>query len=216
MIIEKIPLPGMPEAAEVAALMDAHGIAFQKIARVNWPEDYPECPNVMFRIAHSDTMLLLNYVVSETHVRAVAEHDGGRVWEDSCCEFFVEPFGDGLYYNFECNCGEKLLLACGEGRENRRLAPPDTMSAVSRCTTFGNRLFANSCASDTWQLSMVIPVSAFFLHPGARRLPDTIRANFYKCGDLLPTPHYLSWAPIDAPRPDFHRPDSFVPLSLRR
>jgi hypothetical protein len=38
------------------------------------------------------------------------------------------------------------------------------------------------------------------------------RGNFYKCGDKLPVPHYLSWAPIATPRPDFHRPEYFDTL----
>ena len=35
------------------------------------------------------------------------------------------------------------------------------------------------------------------------------RGNFYKCGDGLPVPHFVSWAPIDTPNPDFHRPEFF-------
>lgn len=34
-------------------------------------------------------------------------------------------------------------------------------------------------------------------------------ANFYKCGDDLPAPYYLSWNKIIAPKPDFHYPDFF-------
>ena len=36
-------------------------------------------------------------------------------------------------------------------------------------------------------------------------LPKKIRANFYKCGDKTAHPHYVSWAPINTPQPDFHR-----------
>ena len=32
---------------------------------------------------------------------------------------------------------------------------------------------------------------------------------FYKCGDKLQTPHFLSWNPIDLPKPDFHCPAFF-------
>ena len=40
----------------------------------------------------------------------------------------------------------------------------------------------------------------------------TMRANFYKCGDLLPRPHFLSWNAISLPRPDFHCPEFFGTL----
>ena len=36
-----------------------------------------------------------------------------------------------------------------------------------------------------------------------------VKGNVYKCGDMLPHPHFLSFFPIDLPKPDFHRPDFF-------
>ena len=36
-----------------------------------------------------------------------------------------------------------------------------------------------------------------------------MRANFYKCGDKLTTPHFLSWNKIDLPSPCFHCPPFF-------
>ena len=37
------------------------------------------------------------------------------------------------------------------------------------------------------------------------------RMNLYKCGDDLSHPHFLSWQPIEAPKPNFH-----LPAFLRR
>ena len=48
-----------------------------------------------------------------------------------------------------------------------------------------------------------------FSHEMADLNGKTMRANFYKCGDLLQTPHFLSWAPIDLPQPKFHCPEFF-------
>ena len=39
-----------------------------------------------------------------------------------------------------------------------------------------------------------------------------IRANFYKCGDELDKPHYLSWNPINLEKPNFHCPEFFGTL----
>ena len=39
-------------------------------------------------------------------------------------------------------------------------------------------------------------------------------ANFYKCGDDTPQPHFISWSPIDLPKPDFHAPQFFGVLEL--
>ena len=41
-----------------------------------------------------------------------------------------------------------------------------------------------------------------------------MKANFYKCGDRLKQQHYLSWNPIDLPRPNFHCPEFFGELTF--
>ena len=46
-----------------------------------------------------------------------------------------------------------------------------------------------------WEVALVIPYSAFFLHDITSLDGKTLRANFYKCGDKLQTPHFLSWNP---------------------
>jgi hypothetical protein len=35
------------------------------------------------------------------------------------------------------------------------------------------------------------------------------RANFYKCGDKTSHPHWLTWAPVEFPKPNFHLPGFF-------
>ena len=52
-------------------------------------------------------------------------------------------------------------------------------------------------------------VPEFALKPGVE-----IRANCYKCGDLTPKPHYLSWNPVVNPTPDFHRSCDFGAMIL--
>jgi hypothetical protein len=62
-----------------------------------------------------------------------------------------------------------------------------------------------------WWLEMEVPFALL----GAEGTPNTLRANLYKCGDLLRTPHYLSWSPIEAAKPDFHRPEQFGTLIIK-
>jgi hypothetical protein len=61
-----------------------------------------------------------------------------------------------------------------------------------------------------------IPYSTFFLHDIKTLEGQTIRANFYKCGDKLQSPHYLSWNPISLPKPNFHCPDFFGILHFEK
>ncbi len=79
----------------------------------------------------------------------------------------------------------------------------------------------------TWSLSAVIPseclAAALSSESESSRAHDArshvhvdllaprsaLRGNFYKCGDKLPQPHWLSAFPIDTDIPNFHRPDCF-------
>ena len=65
----------------------------------------------------------------------------------------------------------------------------------------------------TWDVAMIIPLDLIGVNPES--LPDTLKANFYKCGDLTSHPHYLSWSPIGTPKPDFHRPEYFGELIIK-
>lgn len=200
------------EAAEVPALLDREGVEWQPIGCVNWPEAYPYAPRVAFRMAHTGQQLLIHYRVREYSVAAVAPHDCGRVWEDSCCEFFSVPAADGYYYNMECNCAGTLLVAAGTGREEREHAPQSVLEKVLRWSSLGRRPFAERIGEVEWELALIVPAATYFRHSIAAFDGLTMRANFYKCGDKLSRPHFLSWNPIAIGKPDFHRPDFFGTL----
>lgn len=199
----------LPEG--VPALLDKEGVAFQVINSVNWKE-YPYCPDVKFRIAHTADAILLDYRVTEASVRAVAANDNGEVWKDACVEFFSVPANDEIYYNMECNCAGTLLIGAGAERGGRERAPQAVLDKVLRWSSLGRASFAERIGECSWELALVIPYSAFFKHKITSLDGTMIRANFYKCGDGLQTPHYLSWNPIDLKLPNFHCPQFFGEL----
>ena len=199
------------EAVAVPALLDAENVEFNSIACVNWAE-YPYQPEVKFRIAHTGDAILLHYQVTEASVRAVATADDGRVWEDACVEFFLSPESNDFYYNFECNCAGKLLLHGGPAGGDRPGAAEEVLKSVKRWASLGTEPFEERVGECSWEVALVIPTSAIFRHEIADLNGKTMRANFYKCGDLLQTPHFLSWSPIDLPQPKFHCPEFFGEL----
>jgi len=179
------------------------------IDTVNWPK-YDYCPQVRFRMAYGESAFLLQYAVKEQAVRAVAAADNGQVWKDSCVEFFVMPDDDdGIYYNFEFNCAGTCLLAAGASRNEREAAPLAVISPIRRRPSLGRHPFGERKGETEWDLALVIPYSCLFKHPDFSPAGKTVRANFYKCGDDLTVPHFLSWNPIKTDKPDFHRPDFF-------
>jgi hypothetical protein len=208
--VEKL-FPTSPlQASALPAVMDAADIAFEAIDVVNWAA-FPYKPDVRFRIAYTDTAILLHYRVTEEAVRAVYT-DGGDVWTDSCVEFFISPVDDGTYYNLESNCVGGIILGGGMPGGGRGRASGSVMREIERWASLGDKPFGERDEATTWDVALIVPLTAFYLHSVASLEGKQMRANFYKCGDKLPKPHYLSWNPIDTPRPNFHQPQFFGTL----
>lgn len=196
-------------AENIPTLLADAGVEYHQVNCVNWSDEFPYAPKINFGIAHTGSEIWLHYCVEERCIRAVAPQDNGKVWEDSCCEFFIQPATDGIYYNIECNCAGTLLVGSGSRREERQLAPQSILDQVKRWSSLGRVPFGTKDGDFKWQMALIIPVTTFFQHRIQQLDSLQVKANFYKCGDKTSTPHFLSWAPIAVPCPDFHRPDFF-------
>ena len=185
--------------------LELEGARFD-ITNVNWPEAFPYAPIVAGRIGRSRDALLVSWRVSGLDLTVRNTQDGGTIWEDSCCELFLQAPGNEAYYNIEVNAAGILLVGRGTGRGDRVLLPPETMARIVRKA----EVKAPVDIADelkTWSLTLIIPFEVIGLDP--ERLPDRLRGNIYKCGDKTAHPHFLSWAPVGTPSPDFHRPEFF-------
>ena len=185
---------------------------------VNWPETFPYAPFCSGRIARTQDALVVDFRVSGLDLRARNTEDNGRQWEDSCVEVFIKDPVKADYYNFEINALGKVLACCGPTREGRVRRPESEMKKILRFAQNDTLCHPEGHAPkdlegiQSWRVGVVIPFGLIGLDPA--NLPHSIRANFYKCGDKTAHPHYLSWSPIDTPKPDFHRPDFFGELLL--
>lgn len=206
--VKKVAVPQNLKAEQVIEILDRNNIPFEVVDNVNWSE-YPYEPSMKFRIAHTGDKILVNYEVEEVSVRAVAPHDNGSVWEDACCEFFLQPDeASGKYYNFECNCAGTLLNGYGVPGD-REHACDEIMKSIDRWASLGREPFEERMGDCKWSLTLVIPTTALFRDEIHSLDGRDMRANFYKCGDKLTTPHFLSWNKIDLPSPCFHCPPFF-------
>lgn len=183
-----------------------------EINTVNWPDQFPASPQVSFKIAHNGTHLFIHYFVKEDEILAKTIEDNGPVWTDSCVEFFIS-FGDSpYYYNAEFSCIGTALLAHRENKENAEHANRDIMKSISRYSSLDNKPFDKRQGDFEWDMLLVIPVSAYWKSGLSSFDGIKARGNFYKCGDSLTVPHYLSWNPILTSTPNFHKPDFFGEL----
>ncbi len=187
----------------------------RKLDCLNWPESFSYKPEVSFSAWHDGKTLHLRYEVSEKSVRAEEGTPGNFVYKDSCVEFFIKPSeADPHYYNFEWNAIGTLYLAYRTCRQDPEKAPAEILSKVKAVSSLGRSTFPERPAEGPWTLDIEIPVEALW-HSGLKTWAGIKgRANFYKCGDGLSVPHYVTWAPIETANPDYHRPEFFAPVEF--
>jgi len=189
-------------------------VDYTMIENVNWPDEFSEKPNVGFKLFQTEEGIVLKFNVTEEFSRAIYTTDNDKVYTDSCVELFIDPSGDGSYYNFEINAIGTLLLGFGKDRHNRQQATEEISGLVKRVSSLGRRPFETTKLEKPWQLTVYIPFTAFWHHSITSLKGKTIKGNLQKCGDNLPTPHYTTWNPIKTAHPDYHQPAYFGVLQF--
>ncbi len=184
-----------------------------KIETINW-EAFPYLPEVSVQIAYNDDELFLQYKVSEQSVKAVIAESNGRVWTDSCVEFFLSPEGNDVYYNLEMNCIGAVLLGFRKKGEPSVHATDEQIATIRRISSLGNMPFQEKIGTTEWQITVAIPWEVFFRHHLKPVSGAKMRGNFYKCGDELTVPHFVSWTRIKTEKPNFHEPAFFGGLEF--
>ena len=194
------------EIIQGAALQLDH-LEKHNLSCIPWPA-FPYKPGVCFSIAHSSTHIFLKYYVEEKAIRAVNTAINSTVWEDSCVEFFIS-FNNGVsYYNIEFNCTGTGLIGYGKTKTNRELLPPGVVTKVRSMAVITPLDSDKIC----WQLTLAIPLQVFIYSTLVSLKGTGCLANFYKCGDLLPEPHFVAWSNIQSQQPNFHLPEFFGKL----
>ncbi|TCK84855.1 carbohydrate-binding family 9-like protein [Albibacterium bauzanense] len=175
------------------------------IGQISW-KDYPYKPEVTFKIAYSDQAIVLKFEVNERYIRINTFQTNGPVWEDSCVEFFIS-FQNSSYYNLEFNAlGIALVGYSSSDRSLKKRLPDDIVEKIKSFSTIKSPIDKEGV---NWCLTLYIPLEVFKFETFQSLKGLSCKANFYKCGDLLPQPHYLSWLPISSPEPNFHLPEFF-------
>ena len=200
-----------PDLDDVSKILDKQEKL--RIDTLNW-EGYKYKPEVTLAVSYSDHEIFLKYYIKENYFKAEKTETNQMVCEDSCVEFFVSPEDDGLYYNLEFNGIGTVLLGTGTGRENSKRANPEIVSKIRRQSSVGNNPVKETTGDFEWTLIVAVPFEVFFHHKIKDLKGKTFRANFYKCGDMLSVPHYVTWNPVGTKNPDYHQPEYFGTLKF--
>ncbi|RYG08040.1 MAG: hypothetical protein EOO07_26305 [Chitinophagaceae bacterium] len=180
---------------------------------ISW-KDFQHKPEAYFSIAYNDA-LFVKFYVTEDDIRAIYKNTNDPVYEDSCVEFFIALKNSDKYYNFEFNCFGTCLLGYGNSKENRQLVSPKIIKSI-KTETLIKPEYRMIGRLITWQLTIVVPLNVFCFDFLQSLENQSVKANFYKCGDETDKKHYLSWKHVDAPKPDFHQPESFGTLTFKQ
>lgn len=205
-------LASFHQADTIAAFVEEHG-SIATIDTLNWADKFPYRPLTKVAAAHDGAgCLWLNFSTCCNYLRAVNYRDQSPVSEDSCVEVFLQPYEGGEYWNFEFNC-------IGTANSSHRIRRPEPvrlsaeeLSQIMRHPSVGRRPFCELEGLFEWSLLVGIPLSLMGVEVGEG--PVELRGNFYKCASASSAPHYLSWAPIENEKPDFHRPEFFGKIIL--
>lgn len=178
-----------------------------KIENYKWTNnDYK--PSVEVFLCHNNERIKIKFVAFESEITYKEKNDNGRVYCDSCVEFFVRPFEDDKrYINFEINPIGAMIMQLGESRNNR-------ISIVSK---YKNKLNVKTeIKKDCWMAEFEIPFLMLKeIYDKSTLTPiKKLYGNFYKCGDETKSPHFGMWNEIDEKKPDFHLPQYFGELIL--
>lgn len=191
------------------------------IDSVNWPEVFDYKPETKVRILPTEEALIIRYHVCGLDLRAVYDYDHGEVWTDSCCEFFCQPEGKPFYYNFEINaCGAMTVSSRTARNENVVKFAPEQMARIERFAPLGRKALAEKEGMQEWEVGLTIPYALILgmtdeeWEKAGKPVPQHMRGNFYKCGDNTKHPHFVSWAPVGTPNPDFHQPAFFGEIEI--
>jgi hypothetical protein len=204
--IIKIDTPESVSLLEAGYLLEKNTVS-HPVQVLNW-EKYRYMPNVSFRIGHIGNKIWLKYYVTEKYIRAMEAKINGSVYKDSCVEFFISLDGEN-YYNLEFNCIGVAHIAYGPGRGKRKFVDSELVGKIETLSSLGSEPFDTQSGNFEWEMMLSIPVEVFAFSNVENVSNIKASANFYKCGDATPTPHYLSWNPVKTENPDFHRPEYF-------
>jgi hypothetical protein len=179
------------------------------IANAPWT-NYPDKPECAFAIAHGNNCIFLKFFITEDHLLVRFTQPNDWVFQDSCVEIFV-AFNDNVgYYNIEFNSIGTCYFGYSRGRDDIGAADIELVKKIKSST-----LLYNEGDKIKWELTVIVPTEVFYLHPNLALAGQSYRANFYKCGDDLPVPHYLTWNNIESAEPNFHLPEFFGELNFK-
>lgn len=168
-------------------------------------------PGVDVKMRYDDENIYVIFRVVDRYVRSITTDINGPVWKDAAVEFFFCPDTSKAdqYFNLEINCGGTPLLGYRSGKPT-----PDDIRTINIAHSLPETVDPEIKDPVTWTLEYKIPLSTLERYSSITRPKKGVKwkANFCKIAENNSNPHYMTWSPITAPKPNFHMPQFFGTL----
>ena len=176
-------------------------------------------PVVEAKMQYDQANLYVIFRVQDQFVRVLTQNINGPVWKDACVEFFFAPQTSqpAHYFNLEINAGGIPLMQYSTGEQKNVSLPTESIQTIEIAHSLPSRIDPEIRDSVVWTLEYRVSLDMLEQHAEVTRpKPGVVwRANFYKIAENSSNPHYLTWAPVDLPKPNFHTPRFFGELHFR-
>ena len=181
-------------------------------------------PAARLRLLYDDTALFGRFDVTEPLLLARHTLHQSLVCQDSCVELFLQPAPHSGYFNFEFNALGTMQVfyivdpAClthiAQHPAPNTVLSTTQLSLIRTATTLQAPIPKPTSTRTKWSVSFSIDWNLIRHFVPAFTPSGTCRANFYKCGDLTPLPHWASWSDIGE-HLSFHQPHTFGVLEFQ-
>lgn len=168
-------------------------------------------PTAEVKLRYDDDNIYVIFRVQDRYVRSITTDINGPVWKDAAVEFFFCPDTSKpeQYFNLEINCGGTALL----GFRSNQPAPED-IKTINIAHSLPKTVDPEITDPLTWTLEYKIPLKTLERYSSITRPKKGVKwkANFCKIAENNSNPHYMTWSPITALKPNFHMPQYFGTL----
>lgn len=176
-------------------------------------------PRTEVKLAYDNEAVYAIFRVEDRNIRAAAKKHQDCVCTDSCVEFFFAPDTDvsAGYFNLEMNCGGTMLFHFQlVPRQNQVPLSAKDLALIETAHSMPKIVDPEIPGPEVWTVEYRMPFAILEKYRPVRKpAPGVVwMANFFKCADLTSQPHWLTWARVDRPKPDFHVPACFDRLEF--
>jgi hypothetical protein len=167
-------------------------------------------PRTEVKMAYNNEYLYIIFRVRDKFVQSLIQKVNGPVYEDSAVEFFfsADPSRPREYFDLEINCGGTPLICYVPVTEE--FAPGD-IKKIGIAHSLPAAVYPELKKEVTWTVECKIPFRVLekFADISLPGKGVCWKGNFFKTASKGSNPHYLTWAPVKNPKPNFHLPQFF-------